>query len=191
MSTLAIIPARKGSKRLPGKNMKLLNGQPLIYYSIIQARFAKMIDEFVVSTDSPDVKKYCVKMAVPYIERPNELATDDARMEDVVLSVLKNKYFKANKIVLLQPTSPLRGVDDINNCVTASKHGSVVSVSEFCSMMMYKKNGAVYVWDTNKLIDDNFSFDLCYVMPPERSVDIDTQEDFDEAERLINAKNRI
>lgn len=191
MTTLAIIPARKGSKRLPGKNMMILNGHPLLYYSIIQARFAKFIDELVVTTDSPEIKKYCVKMAVGFIDRPPELATDEASTEDVILHVLKNKYYKANKIVLLQPTSPLRSVDDINNCIIASKYGSVVSVSKFCDMMMYRKNGAVYVWDSHRLIDDNFNFDICYIMPPERSVDIDTKEDFEEAEKILNAKNRI
>jgi CMP-N-acetylneuraminic acid synthetase len=191
MTTLAIIPARKGSKRLPGKNMMELNGHPLLYYSIMQARFAKLIDEFVVSTDSPDIQKYCKKMAVTCYDRPSELANDEAKAEDVILYVLKQRFFKADKIVLLQPTSPLRAVDDINNCVMASKFGSVVSVSKFCDMMMYKKNGAVYVWDTPRVIDGNFHFDICYIMPAERSVDIDTKEDFEEAERMLNVKNRI
>jgi CMP-N-acetylneuraminic acid synthetase len=189
MTTLAIIPARAGSKRLPGKNMKLLNGVPLIHYSLVQAKYS-VIDHTVVTTDDKDVKAYAKKLMFSVIDRPNELCTDAAKSEDVVKHAIQQCGVHITTVVLLQPTSPFRLIIDIDNCVSMSKHGSVVSLSSFCDYG-YKKNGAVYVWSVSRIMENDFSFDVAYIMPPERSIDIDTIEDFEKAERILHDKHRV
>ena len=117
MKNLAIIPARSGSKGLKDKNIKLLNGKPLMAYTIEAAIQSKMFDEVMVSTDSEEyadiAKKYGAK--VPFM-RSSELSNDTASSWDVVRDVL-NKYKEAGKefdtVALLQPTSPLRTAEDI------------------------------------------------------------------------------
>lgn len=117
MRNLAIIPARSGSKGLPDKNIKLLNGVPLLAYSIKAAQESGMFDEIMVSTDS---KKYAdIAMqygaSVPFL-RSKELSGDSAGSWDVVMEVLRC-YQKLGSVFdtvcLLQPTSPLRTADDI------------------------------------------------------------------------------
>jgi CMP-N-acetylneuraminic acid synthetase len=190
MTTLAIIPARAGSKRLPNKNMMNLCGHPLIHYSIVHAKYSGMVDLVVVSTDSKDIKAYCRKHLVECIDRPNELATDEAKSEDVVRHAIEQCNKSVKQVVLLQPTSPLRTIDDINRCVGMSCFGGVVSVNQFCDFG-YKKNGAVYVWEVCRIMEGDFDFNVTYIMPPERSVDIDTIEDFEKAERIMREKNRV
>ncbi len=117
MKNLAIIPARSGSKGLKDKNIKLLNGKPLISYTIEAAINSKMFDEVMVSTDSIEyaeiAKLYGAK--VPFM-RNSELSNDTASSWDVVRDVL-HKYKEAGKefdtVALLQPTSPLRTGKDI------------------------------------------------------------------------------
>ena len=117
MKNLAIIPARSGSKELKDKNIKLLNGKPLIYYTIEAAIKSKMFDEIMVSTDSKKyaeiAKQYGAK--VPFM-RNSELSNDTASSWDVVRDVL-DKYKEVGKefdtVALLQPTSPLRTAKEI------------------------------------------------------------------------------
>jgi N-acylneuraminate cytidylyltransferase len=111
--TLAIIPARGGSKGLPGKNIKPLNGKPLIWYTIEAAREVFPDENICVSTDDREIIKVVEQtgLKVPFV-RPAELATDTAGIRDALLHSIsfyrsyKNKSFE--KICLLQPTSPLR-----------------------------------------------------------------------------------
>ena len=121
LKILALIPARGGSKRLPGKNIKELCGKPLIAWTIETALNSKYIEKTVVSTDCDKIaevsKKYGAE--VPFI-RPDELASDTASTLDVVfhaLTFLKNIQENFTHIILLQPTSPLRTSDDIDNAV--------------------------------------------------------------------------
>ncbi len=119
--TLIIIPARGGSKGLPGKNIKKLMGKPLIYYTIDAARGVSRDENICVSTDDKNiihfVEEYGLK--VPFI-RPAELASDSADTWSVVLHAL-DFYEKAgkkyNRVCLLQPTSPLRNEDHIKECL--------------------------------------------------------------------------
>lgn len=112
MKILAVIPARGGSKGIPGKNIKLLNGKPLICYSIDVARQIVSDKDICVSSDDrkiiETVKSY--GLDVPFT-RPDELATDTATSNDVLLHALqyyKNQGKEYDAILLLQPTSPLR-----------------------------------------------------------------------------------
>lgn len=112
--TLAIIPARSGSKGLPGKNTKLFGGKELIVWSIEAALNSANIDTVIVSTDSPDIQKLSQMHGAdaPFI-RPQNLSTDHASTMDVINHALEFvDEFKY--LVLLQPTSPLRTANHID-----------------------------------------------------------------------------
>jgi CMP-N,N'-diacetyllegionaminic acid synthase len=116
-SLLALIPARGGSKGLPGKNLRPLAGKPLIAWTIEQALRCPAIDRVIVSTDDPAIAETATQWGaeVPFL-RPSELAADDSRMVDVVLHALD--WDRANnqswgEVMLLQATSPLRELLDI------------------------------------------------------------------------------
>ncbi|HAQ65681.1 MAG TPA: acylneuraminate cytidylyltransferase family protein [Bacteroidales bacterium] len=110
--TLFIIPARGGSKGIPGKNIRLFAGKPLLAYSIDLARAFVPDDNICLSTDSIDIARVATQMGLPVpFRRPEHLATDIASSRDVILHALSHyetlgKHFK--RFVLLQPTSPLR-----------------------------------------------------------------------------------
>ena len=132
----ALIPARGGSKRLPGKNIKLLCGKPLIAWTIETAKASKYIDSVIVSTDDIEIKKISEKFGaeVPFI-RPDYLSHDTASSFDVVKHAIE--FLNINKvnhlIVLLQPTSPLRTVEELDEALELfinKKASGVVSVSE-------------------------------------------------------------
>lgn len=112
MKILAIVPARGGSKRLPGKNIKVLNGKPLIQWSIESALGIDEISRVMVSTDCQEIADIALKSGaeVPFI-RPDDLATDTSSSSDVIRHALD--YYKQQGeafdfILLLQPTSPIR-----------------------------------------------------------------------------------
>ena len=118
---LAVIPARGGSKGLPKKNIRLLNGKPLIAYSIEAALNSKYIDKLFISTDSQEIadvsEKYGAK--VPEL-RPDELAQDASSTVDVLIytiDMLENKGEKYDYLLLLEPTSPLRKKDDADKII--------------------------------------------------------------------------
>lgn len=117
MKNIAIIPARSGSKGLKDKNIRLLNGKPLLAYSVEAALESKMFDEVMVSTDSEKYAAIAREYGanVPFL-RSAELSSDTASSKDVILDVLR-RYETSGKIFdtfcLLQPTSPLRTASDI------------------------------------------------------------------------------
>jgi CMP-N-acetylneuraminic acid synthetase len=133
---LAIIPARGGSKRLPRKNILLLQNKPLIYWSIDAALKTQYINEVIVTTDDIEIaeisKKYGAK--VPFI-RPNELANDTADSVSVVLHVIeyyKSQSVKIENIILLQPTSPLRTSEDISLAIELFEQKNADSIISVC-----------------------------------------------------------
>ena len=138
-TVLAIITARGGSKGIPGKNIKLLCGKPLIAWTIEAAIKSKYIDRTIVSTDSDEIMKVSREWGaeVPF-KRPVELATDEASSESVILHALNwiqdndNKYY--DYFILLQPTSPLRNEQHIDGAIEKiiedQKAESLVSISE-------------------------------------------------------------
>jgi N-acylneuraminate cytidylyltransferase len=122
MRILYIIPARKGSKGLPGKNIKLLGGKPLIEYSIDFALInLKNDDALCISTNDEAVVESAKSkgISIPFI-RPEELANDNASSHDVIIHAI-NHYEKLNQtfdaVLLLQPTSPFRIQDDFTNLI--------------------------------------------------------------------------
>lgn len=136
MKYLVIIPARGGSKGVPKKNIKLLNGKPLIYYTIEAARKLFADEDICISTDNEEIKQVVEKtgLKVPFL-RPNELATDTAGTYEVLLHALnfyKNQGKEYQAIVLLQPTSPLRTEIHIQEAIDlfSKDMDMVVSVKE-------------------------------------------------------------
>ncbi|MCL4268001.1 MAG: acylneuraminate cytidylyltransferase family protein [Anaerolineales bacterium] len=134
---LGIIPARGGSKGIPGKNIRLLNGKPLIYYTVEAARASELIDQLILTTDSPEIAEIGKSLGVdvPFL-RPPELAQDDTPMLPVLehaIQHVESGGWQPEIIVLLQPTAPLRRGEHIRlavNMLMESKCDSVVSVVE-------------------------------------------------------------
>ncbi|XVH58079.1 acylneuraminate cytidylyltransferase family protein [Providencia hangzhouensis] len=136
LKILAVIPARAGSKRLPGKNIKDLCGKPLISWSIDSALEAPSISKVVVSTDCEKIADIARASGadVPYLRSP-ELSSDMASSVDVVLDMV-NHYARNgvefDAVMLLQPTSPLRETSDIESAVSLyvdKKAEAVISVT--------------------------------------------------------------
>ncbi len=131
-NTLVIIPARGGSKRLPRKNILPLNGKPLIQWTLEVAQAADF-ENIVVSSDDDEILSLVEKFPkILFLKRPIELASDVASTNDVISHVL-DKFEDFDNLILLQPTSPLRTVDDLEGAFTLfeeGKYASVVSVTE-------------------------------------------------------------
>jgi CMP-N,N'-diacetyllegionaminic acid synthase len=145
---LAIIPARGGSKGIPRKNIRLLAQKPLIAYSIEQAKQSEEIGYFVVSTDDPEIAGVAKDYGADVLMRPAELATDEVPTLPVLMHVLstldpKKQY---QKIVILQPTSPLRTVTHIDSAIRLLKSGDdavmTVCLVEHPPYKMYHIHGA-------------------------------------------------
>lgn len=158
MKTLFLIPARGGSKGIPRKNIKELNGKPLIQYSIDVARRLTGDENICVSTDDREIIEVVEKsgLEVPFI-RPESLAADTATTNDVIchaLNFYKDKGTAYDNIVLLQPTSPLRTADQVKGAMNlySDDIDMVVSVKENKgSVILFKENAKGYlehVFDT-------------------------------------------
>jgi N-acylneuraminate cytidylyltransferase len=224
LNVLALIPARGGSKGLPGKNLRALGGKPLIQWSIEAAQRSRFVTRVVVSSDDPTIltAARAAGAETPFV-RPAELAQDDTSSIDVVFHAL-DQLPPFDWVVLLQPTSPLRTSEDIDQALArcfAANAPACVSVTETPALpwwmfrldaagrlvslldegqrpqrrqdapMLYSLNGALYVaqveWlrQSRRFLTDET---LAYVMPPERSVDIDTALDFRLAECLLGVQ---
>tara|TARA_B110000037_G_C17051267_1_gene477854 strand:- start:288 stop:920 length:633 start_codon:yes stop_codon:yes gene_type:complete len=116
MKSLAFIPARGGSKGLPNKNIKNLLGKPLINYSIESAKKSNRIDHIAVSTDCDEIADIARKSGVEILHRPEAVSNDESKTIDTL-----NFHYEFLKdydiIVILQPTSPLRPKDLIDECI--------------------------------------------------------------------------
>lgn len=166
---LAIIPARSGSKGIVNKNIKKINGKPLMTYTIEACLKAKIFDDIILSTDS---KKYAeiaknYGASVPFL-RPKELSTDSASSNEVIIHVLYEMK-KAKKIydyfVFLQPTSPLRDENDILESVNILLDNAANSVVGICqvdysssiNLMLNSSNRLDFIFDDKKsLARQNF-----------------------------------
>ena len=222
-STLFLIPARGGSKGIPHKNIRLLNGKPLIYYTLEVAKEIAPPENICVSTDDEyiinSVSDFGIE--IPFV-RPAHLATDEATTNDVIIHALncykdKGRFF--DRVVLLQPTSPLRTAEQIEQamCLYSDEIDMVVGVKEvrISSVLrvetqdgflekvfkeeqgirrqdvkpFYEINGAIYVINTNSLMKKDMSrFQRVkkYIMSEETSMDIDTMDDWNYCEYLLN-----
>ena len=226
METLAIIPARGGSKGLPGKNILSLAGIPLISHTIKAALEAESVGRIIVSTDDEAIATVARESGaeVPFL-RPAALSDDTASGVDACLHALEyandSLDYHPELVVYLQPTSPMRSAADIDAAVkllhdrNADSVVSVKAVTEYPQWMKkmdgeqrisplfeeleitaarqnleksYILNGAIYLSTTEALLKHrNFygSDTRGYLMPEERSIDIDTLNDFLMAQALI------
>ena len=127
---LAIIPARSGSKRLPNKNILNLAGKPLIAWTIEEAKKSKYIDKVVVSTDSEQIAEISRQYGaeIPFL-RPAELAQDTTSSIDVIKYCMENLKDDFDYLMLLQPTSPLRTYEDIDNAINMLDENTLAVVS--------------------------------------------------------------
>jgi CMP-N,N'-diacetyllegionaminic acid synthase len=225
MKVLGIIPARKGSKRVPDKNFRPFNGKPLFTYMVDAALQSTVLTDILVSTDHDEILKYC-KERYPQIialPRPPQLSADQSPAIEYVEHALKflkhlNKEYDA--VVILQPSSPLTLPADIDSTVSllfTSGADTAVSVVKLDHMVhpfklktleqdklipflkdeagkmaahelpeVYVRNCAVYATRIHCIRQGKIIGDDCrgYVMPPERSVDINEMIDFEFAEFL-------
>ena len=224
LKVLGIIPARGGSKGIPGKNIKKLHGKPLIFYTINEVKKSKFLDFVVVSTEDKKIEKITQKYGVVVVKRPKKLSTDSSTsisvLKHAIINLKKTKKFIPDIIVVLQPTSPLRNAADIDGAIKKFLHlkcDSVISMTKVSSLpywiyelrgniakniikkpkkihrrqdsqKFYQINGAVYVTSKNMIMNHNTIFGKkisAYIMPQERSVDLDTMIDFKLAEILM------
>ena len=116
MKYLAVIPARGGSKGIKNKNIKLLNGKPLIQYTI-EAAQQSVINDLVVSTDDKSIAKVAQNLGVSVINRPQQLAKDDTPTLPVLQHALHQSGGQFDAVVTLQPTSPFRTANHINEAI--------------------------------------------------------------------------
>jgi N-acylneuraminate cytidylyltransferase len=151
--TIAVIPARGGSKRIPGKNMQLLNGIPLFVHSIKYAQqFPDLIAEIYVSTDDETIRVKALDSGAKVIDRPELLATDTATSASVLQHALA-QIEEVDWVVLLQPTNPLRPQGLLENAfeiLNNGQHDSLMTVTENRQKFGKIKNG--------KLIPFNYTF---------------------------------
>lgn len=134
---LGIIPARGGSKGIPGKNIRMLGGKPLIYYAVRAARESGLVDRLILTTDSAEIADVGKSLGIemPFI-RPANLAQDDTPMFPVIdhaVQFVESRGWQPDIILLLQPTAPLRQPEHIQAAVkilTETKCDAVASVVE-------------------------------------------------------------
>ena len=191
---VAFIPARKGSKRLPEKNTKLLHGKPMIEYTIEAAMGCKFLHEIVICTNDTNIMNLCQKYytdsrVVIYIE-PEELAQDNSKLHDVVKDTFKD-YDKETVIIYLQPTSPLRTTGDINRAFALyleTNNNGIIPGYWNPFEKVITLNGAVFIMTLGEIIENNAVMvenPTVYIFPRERCVDVDTLDEFKEVERLM------
>ena len=230
MNLLCTICARGGSKGVKNKNIRLLNGKPLIAYTILQAKSSKLFSNIVISTDSDEIASVAIKYGGEvFFKRDKELSTDNASKLDVIKDacIKSENYYnkKFDYIVDLDVTSPLRDVEDIrnsfeqflkndnDNLITAmpSRRSPYFNLIEIIDNQVklskeppnkivrrqdvpktYDMNASIYIWKRDALLkNDTLFLDKTglYIMPEERSIDIDSEFDFKFVEFLMKEKN--
>lgn len=219
MKTIAIIPARGGSKRLPGKNILHLGDKPLVAHSILYAKAnSAIIDEVYVTTDCPEIKALALQFGAKVIDRPSALSGDSEPTVSAMKHALEFVGNDVENVILLQPTNPLRPqnlVKEAWEIYISGKHDSLMTVTrnhqKFGKIInqkfvpfnyeigqrsqdlepLYFENGLLYITKAelilnNIIIGENgFPFEVNH---PFASVDIDTKEDFEYAEYLLNLR---
>jgi N-acylneuraminate cytidylyltransferase len=131
---VAVIPARGGSKSVPGKNIQPLGGKPLLAWSIEVARQVVEIDRIIVSTDDAQIASVGRAHGAELYVRPPHLATDEALVIDALKDLLKTLHAEHEApqwVILLEPTCPLRTADDVRDCLRLLTQGGYDSVATF------------------------------------------------------------
>jgi CMP-N-acetylneuraminic acid synthetase len=212
---IGIIPARSGSKGIKDKNIYSLCGKPLIDYTVHETWLSN-IDDWCISTDIFNLQGYSSFQLKNVFSRPFELCADESPIISTIVYTIREYEYKNDShvdvICLLQPTSPLRTREDINNAITLYKsyHSETrdyfnlpIPDSLYSGYYMriktkdkldsknnprhFQRNGAIFIAsreliEQGKLWDENV---IEFEMPFSRSIDIDTMEDMFIAESLI------
>jgi len=228
---LCTICARGGSKGVKNKNIKLINGKPLIAYTIEQAIESGLFEHVVISTDSDAIAKVALEYgAEVFFKRSSEMASDTAGKLDVIRDAFERSelYYgqKYDYLIDLDATAPLRIIDDIfnsfqqfkkdnnDNLITAmpsrrspyfnlveqDREGKVYLSKSLENSVLrrqdtpksYDMNASIYIWKRDVILNENSIFlenTGLYVMPEERSIDIDTELDYKFVEFLM--KNNV
>ncbi len=130
----AVIPARGGSKSVPGKNIRSLGGKPLLAWSIEVARQVSEIDRIIVSTDDAQIASVGRAHGAEVYARPPHLATDEALVIDALKDLLQTLQAERDPpdwVILLEPTCPLRTAEDVRSCLNLVAQGGYDSVATF------------------------------------------------------------
>jgi len=146
MSTIAIVPARAGSKGIKGKNIVPFLGAPLIGHTLVQAQASEKLDHVFVSTDGEEIAQVSREYGVDIIRRPEELAGDQATTESALLHALeeiRQNEVSVETVVLLQCTSPLRRAHDIDEAISLVKEEEFDSALSCCENHNFLWQGAV------------------------------------------------
>ena len=154
-NTIAIILARGGSKGIPGKNIKSFLGKPLLAWTVIQAKMSKNVSKVYLSSDSDKILKIGEKYGAIPVKRPKNISGDKARSEEAVLHLLQNLDYNPDGVVMLEPTAPLRDMQDIDNCINdfyLNKWDSGFSGAILEEFLIWKFN------KKNKLLPINYNF---------------------------------
>jgi len=160
MRVLGLIPARGGSKGVPKKNIRLVDGKPLISYSIETAQKSRGITDIYVSTDSDEIIEVVKLYKCDFLKRKSENAQDNSVIEDVIKEVLQTLEASYDLIILLQPTAPIREAIDIDNVIDMfledKKLDTVVSLVELEDIhpaRMYKMHNNNEMVPLNKKLE--------------------------------------
>lgn len=213
MALKILIPARGGSKRIPNKNLVDVNGKPLLQYVIDTCK--KITDEIYVSTENKDIKEFAESMNVNVIDRPERLATDESKTEDVVEHFLEE--VDTDLFCVVQPTSPLLRFESILTGIELIDDDSlgfesVISVCRETNYywdikgnpinfelgnrkrtqehdVWYRENGALYFTTKDNFFSNKIlqNGKVGFVeMDASESIDIDDYDDLKLVRRLIN-----
>ena len=211
---LGIIVARENSKRLKKKNLKLLLGKPLVYYTIKAAKKSLFLDRVILSSESKNILKIAKKFSceTPFA-RPKYLSNDNVGATEVAYHAIKKVKKNYDFLVLLQPTSPLRNANDIDKAIIKT-----VNKKALCLLSVYRSkiqqkfpininknliskvrinskknnnyylNGAIYIANVNYFIKKKSFYSkksIPFFMLKKRSVDVDDIKEFNQAKKYL------
>lgn len=201
---LGVTPARGGSKGITRKNIKALFGKPLIVWTIEAAKASRLMDRYVVSTEDPEIAEVARQWGAEVMERPKELATDEAS----TLSVLQHALLQipAETVVLLQATTPIRDAGLIDCCIQRflATQADSLATGFMCKYKEYGRNefrrqevpgffyddGNVYVMKAALVREgDRYGMRMERVLlDREQNIDIDDEFDFWVAEQVMRKR---
>ncbi len=219
MKNIAIIPARGNSKRLPGKNIIPLANLPLIAHSIKYAQQQDEVDEIYVTTDDRDIKETALYFGAKVIDRPPHISGDHEPTVSALKHVLQSINYDVENVIVLQPTNPLRPknlLHEAMNLFNSKNRDSLFTVSQNRHKLgkinseqfepynyefgqrsqdlepLYFENGLLYISKAELILDNKiiskkaYPFIINHIFA---NVDIDTQDDLEYAEYLIQKYN--
>lgn len=228
LNILGITLARGGSKSIPEKNITPIEGHPLIYYTIKEAKKSSFLNDYIVSTDSEKIADIAINYGaeVPFL-RPKELSLDESSSLSGLQHAVNFMELEHNKVydyvIELMCTNPLKTFEDIDSCIEKiieTKADSVIAVHQledhhparikkiendkiidFCvpernearrqdlTPKAYIRSGSIYCMSRQYLMEENRRYggddSRPYILPPERTVNIDTPADLELARYLI------